>query len=297
MIGSSADALRARWWSAVVAAIAVIAALVAASCAAPARLITLPTGAGSPAPDAAEALAAASVACRGVSTLTAEISVSGSVGGQRVPHARLLVGVARPASIRIEATVPLGGAAFIFTAKALPSGTIDGPPAFDSTLFLPRDGRVLEHGRPDAVLEAVAGIPLSPPELRAALTGCGVAPDAALARHQGEDWIVMPDEAGHVYLQREKGGGPWRIVAATPVEAASRGWRAEYHDFHNGLPATIRLAADDRSRFDVTLSLSQVDVNTTIDDSAFTIDVPASTTPITLDELKQGELKQGSEPR
>ena len=246
--------------------------------------------AGSPAPDAAEALAAASASCRGVSTLTAEISVSGSVGGQRVPHARLLVGVARPASIRIEATVPLGGAAFIFTAKALPlpSGNIDGPPAFDSTLLLPRDGRVLEHGRPDAVLEAVAGIPLSPPQLRAALIGCGVTPDVTLARHQGEDWIVMPDAGGHVYLQREKAGGPWRIVAATPVEGTSRGWRAEYHDFHNGLPLTIRLAADDRSRFDVTLSLSQVEVNTTIDDSAFTIDVPPSARPITLEELTRG---------
>ena len=32
----------------------------------------------------------------------------------------------------------------------------------DATLLLPRDERVLEHGRPDAVLETVTGVPLGP---------------------------------------------------------------------------------------------------------------------------------------
>ena len=48
-----------------------------------------------------------------------------------------------------------------------------GPPIFifvatsdDATLLLPRDDRVLEHGRSDAVLDAVAGVPLSAADLR-----------------------------------------------------------------------------------------------------------------------------------
>ena len=45
----------------------------------------------------------------------------------------------------------------------------------DATLLLPRDDRVLEHGRPDAVLEAVAGVPLGAADLATTLTGCAPA--------------------------------------------------------------------------------------------------------------------------
>ena len=59
------------------------------------------------------------------------------------------VGVAAPASARLEAVAPFGPPLFIFAA------TDD-----DATLLLPRDERVLEHGRPAEVLDAVAGVPL-----------------------------------------------------------------------------------------------------------------------------------------
>ena len=56
---------------------------------------------------------------------------------------------------------------------------------------LPRDGRVLEHGQPGAVLEAVAAAPLDPSDLRRALTGCADAPDVQSARQVGPDWRVV----------------------------------------------------------------------------------------------------------
>src|SRR5256712_4136769 len=135
-----------------------IVAVWCAGCAAP--LVKLPTGPGTPASDAADALTDAVAACRAVSTLSAEVGVSGSVGGRRL-RGSLLVGVAPPASARIEAVAPAGQPIFIFVA----SGN-------DATLLLPRDNRVLRHGRPDAVLEAVAGPPLGAVELRETLTGC-----------------------------------------------------------------------------------------------------------------------------
>ena len=49
---------------------------------------------------------------------------------------------------------PFGQPLFIFVATG-----------DDATLLLPRDERVLEHGRPDAVLEAVAGVPLGAADL------------------------------------------------------------------------------------------------------------------------------------
>ena len=63
---------------------------------------------------------------------------------------RLLAGLAAPASARLEAVAPFGPPVFIFVARD-----------DEATLLLPRDRRVLEHGRPTAVLDAVAGVPMS----------------------------------------------------------------------------------------------------------------------------------------
>src|SRR5436190_13035380 len=123
----------------------VLLAALTASCGA--HLTKLPSPAGEPASDMAAATAQAMSACRAVASLTAEIAVSGSVGGRRL-RARLLGGFTTP-SVRLEAIAPAGPPFFIFVATGR-----------DATLLLPRDERVLEHGEPAAVLEAIAGIPL-----------------------------------------------------------------------------------------------------------------------------------------
>ena len=140
-----------------------------------------PAGPGAPRPDAALALADATRACLAVSTITAEIAGSGSVGGQRF-RARLIAGLAPPASARLEAAAPFGAPIFILVA----SGT-------DATLLLPHDDKVLEHGKPAEVLEALAGLPVDAAELRRALVGCPAAPDAASARQVADDWRVLTD--------------------------------------------------------------------------------------------------------
>jgi outer membrane biogenesis lipoprotein LolB len=248
--------------------------LAAASCAAPVKLITLPTVPATPAPDAPAAIDSATRDCRGVSTITAEISVTGTVDGRRVPHAHLITGIAEPASVRIEATVPLGGTAFVFTSRA-----------GEATLLLSRDNRALEHGHPDEVLEAVTGVPLTVDGLRSTLTGCAQNPDAGRAQHLGQEWIVAPDAGGAEYFQKDKSTGAWRLVVASHGQGRDA-WRAEYRDFHEGLPRAIRLASDDRSRFNLALTLSQVDLNVAIPDAAFTVNIPASASPISVAELR-----------
>ena len=251
----------------------VLAALLAASCGAP--LMKLPAGPGAPAPDAADALREATIACRAVSTITAEIAVSGSIGGHRF-RGRLLVGLASPASARLEAVAPFGQPLFLFVAR-------DG----DTTLLLPRDNRVLEHGRGDAVLEAVAGVPLDALDLRVAVTGCTSAPDSTEARRLGDDWLAVPDGPTDVYLHRDPHTAPWRLVAAVHRDAGHANWRAEYRDFQNGLPRTVRLASLDSARFDLRLTLSQIEVNEPLDATTFRLQIPAGAEPITLEELRQ----------
>src|SRR5947207_1130576 len=120
---------------------ALAAALLATSCGAP--LMKLPSGPAGPASDGTDVVTQATRACRTVSTIKAEVAIRGSVAGRRL-RARLLAGLSTPESARLEAPAPFGQPVFIFVARA-----------GDATLMLPRDGRVLEHGRPEAILEAL----------------------------------------------------------------------------------------------------------------------------------------------
>jgi len=289
-----------------------MAALCCTSCAGP--LVKLPAGPGTPAPDAADALTDATSACRAVSTLSAEVGVSGSVGGRRV-RGSLLVGVAPPASARIEAVAPAGQPIFIFVANG-----------DDATLLLPRDNRVLRHGRPDAVLEAVAGPPLDAVELRETLTGCAPPAAGANGRQLGADWRVVAVGSTDVYLHRNAQLARWQLVAAIHHPSTSSGqarsagsgqarstgsgqarstgsgqarstgsgqasgatdWRADYADFDGGLPRAIRLASADGKRFDLRLKLSQLEMNARLGPEVFRVQIPPDAEPITLDELRR----------
>ncbi|HEY7170888.1 MAG TPA: hypothetical protein VH417_08570 [Vicinamibacterales bacterium] len=250
-----------------------VASLLAASCGAP--LMKLPAGPGTPASDAPAALAEAIKSCRTVNTFTAEIAVSGRVGGRRM-RGRLVAGLAAPASARLEAPAPFGAPLFIFVARGN-----------DATVLLERDRRVLEHGKPDAVLEAMTGVSMTPAELRTTLTGCADEREAGGdARSLGDGWLAIQD-GRRVYLRRRKPTDPWQIVAAISRDSAGAEWRAEYSDFSGGLPRSIRLASTDPNRFNLTLALSQVETNVALGDEAFRVQIPASTSPITLAELRE----------
>ena len=250
-----------------------LAALLTASCGGP--LVKLPAGPGVPATDAAGALREATMACRAVSTFTSEISVGGSVGGRRV-RGRLLAGLAVPASVRLEAVAPLGQPLFFFVARDE-----------KTTVLLPRENRVIEHGASADVLDAVAGVPLGAADLRIALTACTAASDSSSARQLGDNWRVVSNGPSEIYLYRDAHAKPWRLVAAVRRDAGHASWRAEYRDFVEGLPRTVRLASVDEARFDLRLTLSQVAVNEPLDAAAFTLRIPAGARPITLDELKR----------
>jgi hypothetical protein len=276
--------------------VAYVACLAAAACSPP--LMRLPTGAATAAvpAEAAAALAQITAACASVRTVTGELAVSGSAGGRRL-RGRLLAGVAVPASVRLEAVAPFGQPLFFFVATG-----------DDATLLLPRDERVLEHGRPDAVLEAVAGVPLGAGDLATTLTGCPPASSAALpeagARQFGDTWLVIgrgsTDPTGssanvdgdELFLRRETPGRPWQLVAVSRrAPGSSRRWRAEYTDRQSEIPRSIRVISVDQDgntgrAFDLRLALSQVEINTTLGDAVFRLQIPATAVPITIEDLR-----------
>ena len=231
----------------------------------------LPSGPGAPATDAADVVAQATAACRGINTITLEISVHGSAGGHRL-RGRLTAGLARPASARLEANAPFGQPIFIFVASAA-----------DASLLLPRDKRVLEHGKPADVLEAVSGVPLDATSLRTLITGCANAPDASDAVAFGDTWRVVPDGADNVYFRRSSSASSWQLVTTIRRD----GWRADYAMFEHNLPRAIHIVSEPAGRFDLQMDLSQVEINVPVAAEAFRLDRTAGAAPIGLDELRR----------
>jgi len=207
--------------------------------------------------------------------MTAEIGVSGSVAGQRL-RARILAAFKAP-SARLEAVAPFGSPLFIFVATGS-----------DATLLLPRDERVVPHADSAEVLQAIAGVKLSPSELLQTLTGCASPVNWGSPQGIGEQWRTASGTGGSkIYLRRDAPAAPWHVAAILfPGIGLQSDWRAEYSQFQNGLPQAVRLVAADRQRFDLALKLTQVETNVQLGPEVFRVDVPASARPMTIDELK-----------
>ena len=237
-----------------------------ASCAP--RLVALPSGAGRPFPDHAAAYEQATDACRQVRTMAAVLAISGRAAGHRF-RAKLDGGFEAPARVRLELPAP-GRSIFVYVANA-----------GRATLVFPRDGRILQDAPAAETLEALAGVSLSPDDLRAIVTGCGFAgAQPTRGRSFDSGWVAVDHDAATSWL--EQAAGTWRLVAAT-----SKGVDVRYTDFVGGRPATIRLRTTQTAPTDLTIRLSQVDINQTLGPAVFEAEVPAGATPMTLQQLRE----------
>ena len=239
----------------------------AAGCA-PKR-VPLPTDTGTPFPDFKQVHQEITRTCSGIRTLTAELSLSGRAGDEKL-RGRVIAGFARPVSMRLEGVAPFGPPAFILvTARA-----------DDATLLLPRDARVVRGERADAILGALTGVMLAPADLQAILTGCvtGAAPTTG-ALHRGNWASIGFEDGATMYLTRA--GQNWQL------RAARRGpWQIEYEVGGGTLPAAVTLHADMPVRVDLRAAIAQVETNVDLDASAFTLTVPREAQPLSLDVLR-----------
>jgi hypothetical protein len=206
-----------------------------------------------------------------VRTLTAELGLSGRAGGQGV-RGRAIVGFERPQSMRLEGVAPFGPPAFIMVSRDM-----------RGTLLLPRDNRVVRNAAPEQILGALTGVALSPADLQAVLTGCVVAPGMPTAgRIHQNGWASIDVEGGgSIYLERD--GAQWRVRAGRRP-----GWQMEYPQWQGAFPSAIRLRSTG-SGLDVNLAatVSQLETNVQIDQSAFGVNVPPSAVEVTVAELRQ----------
>lgn len=261
-------------------AAAVAIALAALAACAPKPLLTLPSGTGQATTLESSGAGSAFESCGRLQSLTAEIGIAGRAGRQRL-RGRLIAGFVRPESVRLEAVAPFGPPVFILVSS----------PA-DTTLLLPRDRRVLRGSPPADILDALAGVSLTPGALLARLGGCpSFDVPSGDVRAYGPQWISIAGNSGTTWLHRSTakgngGDGAWQIAALTEPRL-----RTEFERTDDGKVRRVHLVggADDDSnrRVDLTLTLSQVETNVPVPAEAFTVAVPDTASPITLDELRQ----------
>ncbi len=243
------------------------------------RRITLPTDPGTPLPDYAQIHSQVSSACTGVRTLQAVLGLSGRAGEQAL-RGRVIAGFEHPASMRLDGVAPFGAPLFVLAVNDA-----------SAVLWLPRDSRVVRHPSPEEILGALTGVTLAPGDLQALLTGCVVpAPRPTAGRLHGNGWASIDLESGAtLYLRRQ--GTVWR------VRAARRGrWQVEYPAWPGAFPQSIRLQSDGQvPDVDLTATISELEANIDLDGSVFTVDVPASALPLSIEELRAaGPLRDPS---
>lgn len=245
------------------------AGLLVLSAACAAKAPPRPTGPVTPDPSAAGRFQSATAQCRGLSTLTAELALSGRAGDERL-RGRVVAGLERGGAARLEGLAPFGAPIFILAAANE-----------RARLLLPRDRRVLDDATVSAVLERLTGLTLGADDLRLVLSGCLVeSAEPAEGRRWGSGWQAVRVAPERVAYLRERQG----VVV---VVAADYGpWRVDYDGHAGGWPRTVRVRRDGDVAIDVTARLSQLEINVPIDPRAFALHVPPGMTPMTLDELR-----------
>ena len=233
------------------------------------RRIELPTGAGTPYAEAAAAYGEAVKECRGVRTMQVTLGLSGRAGDTAL-RGNVDAGFEAPDRVRLEGRHPLGRPVFILVAG-------DGR----SALYMPRDDRVLRDVPPESIVEALVGVSLTPAELRSLVSGCGFAvADPADGREYSGGYVAVATGAPTTYLRREQ--NVWRVAAAVrpPLTVL-------YSGFVSGRPATLRVVSTGQPRADLTVRLSDVNINVPMEDAVFAVDVPPAAHPLTLEELRR----------
>lgn len=253
--------------------------LTAAACA-PKRPV-LPTGPGTALPDFAAAFASASGECGAVHALTAALGLSGRAGGTKL-RGRIDAGFAAPADLRLEGVAPFGKPVFVLVSRD-----------DRATLVLPRDGRVLRDAAPAAIIDALAGVPLGPADLRGIVAGCGLTagrPDAGRAYPDG--WAAVDAGATTTYLRQVD--GRWRIAGATRGSLT-----IDYADFSGGRAETVHVRTapvPGGAAADLTLRISQLQINVPLAPEVFEYAVPSDWAPLTLEELRRAGPLGGGAP-
>ena len=125
---------------------------------------------------------------------------------------------------------------------------------------------------PSAIVEALAGVALTPDALRTIVSGCGLAVGESppAAGPMPADWAAVDVAGTTTYLRRS--GAAWQILGA-----AHEALTVFYADFQNGRPGTVHIQTGRTGGSAAShLRLSQIETNPTLDPRTFHQEIPAA---------------------
>jgi hypothetical protein len=242
-------------------------ALITSACAA--RMFVPPAGPGVPAPDASAAWNTATERCRTVTTFAPTLRLSGRVAGSRVPGLTVLAAVTVTGGIRLQATA---ASRTIFEL----AGTNDR-----ATFFWREDNRVA-IARAEELVDALIGLKLGADALLPILTGCVTRSTTVTTGARYGDLLAISTDSERVFLRQEPGG--WRARYGEV-----QGLKVDYRWQPGPWPREIVIGAKPGTPSEVRLVVRIDDgaiVDAPLGPETFNLNVPASATPMTLDELR-----------
>ncbi len=223
-----------------------------------------------PAPESLANWREATEACRGAHLYTAELTVDGVVGRERLRHAVLQGAMTDDGRVYLLAVAPVGPPIF----------TLAGTDA-RATLTLPSEQRVVTAPAAD-IVAALIGFRLSAVDWLRVLSGCVGGAEARDGVRIGDATIVhLADGVTRVRLDAD--GRAVRLVAGERPDLL-----VEYEGFLGRWPKAARVTTRPGAAVvaDLTMMINQVNVNIELPAGAFTLDVPPTFQPMTLEGLR-----------
>ncbi len=215
--------------------------------------------------------------CRSVQSTDLVITFRGFNGERSLRRTRARAAVKRPGLLRLEGMTPFGAPAFILIAKP-----------DDAILLLPRERQVVQDASASDLLYFLSGLSLEPDDVHALLTGCVVQDGVSLsAQTYGDDWIAIDLSGGATVYSRRSSISP--VISMGKVGDII----VEYSEHVRGLPRKLRIqtvAATPPT--DLTIELTQVNVNTVINPEAFEVSVPPTFSSVAFDDFQLQSLTE-----
>ena len=245
----------------------VLLALATSACAA--RMFVPPAGPGAPAPDAATAWDEATKTCRDVTTFAPTLRLSGRVAGARIPGLTVLGAVTAAGGLRLQATA---ASRTIFEL----AGTNE------RATFYYREENKVANARADELIEALTGLRLGADALLPILTGCVTRSNTVSRGERYGDQLAITTDTGRVFLHQKPG---WRAFFGDV-----QGLAVQYSWQDAPFPREVILNAQRDTPSEVALRLRMDEgpiVNSPLGPETFTLNVPSTAVPMTLDEVRR----------
>ena len=253
----------------------VAALLIGSAACAPKVSLDLPAGTGTPLSDVVAAEQAARASCRRHPAVTADLRLSGRIDGERV-RGTLQVGVATDA-MRLEGVAPFGAPVFVLAAS--PGSAV---------LLLPRETAVARGASASELLDAAVGVSLSPADLLAMVSGCGVSDwQVTGGATFGDTWTRLDLDQGRTLWLRGTAGASPLLVAAEDAH-----WQVEYTRANADWPSAIRLrpsrrAGSQAGQTDAVFAVDAPESMAALPPEALHVEVPQGARELSLAELRR----------